>query len=439
MATAVKMAQKPLSILISGSGVAGASLALMLARHPSFTMKPIITLVERSSVPRISGQAVDVRGSAVEVIRQLGIEPDVKARHTTETGLAILNGQGSTIATLNATGDTDRQSITSEYEILRGELVGLLLDGVNKAKEEGAQVDIVHGENITHLEDYGDGVHVKFANGKLHDQDYDVVVAADGSSSRTRTMIFGKEDQKDPVKPTGMYVAFLTIPRLPQDDKIYKWCMLPNGMAMHLRPHRNPKTMGLYLVITKATKARDPEMEAVLRGDIASQKAYLKERFQDAGWQSNRFVEALDGADDFYMTHWCQVVTPKWTKERCVILGDAAFATMGVGTSLAMTGAYTIAGELSKIESSKDVSAALKQYEEIFRPLVAKHEKPPPGFPQLASPQTAWGVTMLHSVIRVVAALRLPQLAMKLFGGEEKNGWVLPDYGWKEKSKRVGS
>ena len=241
------MAQKPLSILISGAGVAGASLALMLARHPSFKMKPVITLIERSSVPRTTGQAVDIRGSGVEVIRRLGIEPDIKARHTTETGLAILNGQGSTIATLNATGDSSKQSVTSEYEILRGELVGLLLDGVNRAKEEGAAVDVVHGENIKQLENHEDGVYVEFANKKLQDQKFDVVVAADGSASKTRTMIFGKDDHKDAIQPTGMYVAFLTIPRLPQDDRIYRWCILPNGMAMHLRPHRNNNTMGLQL------------------------------------------------------------------------------------------------------------------------------------------------------------------------------------------------
>ena len=411
----------------------------MLARHPSFKMKPVITLIERSSVPRTTGQAVDIRGSGVEVIRRLGIEPDIKARHTTETGLAILNGQGSTIATLNATGDSSKQSVTSEYEILRGELVGLLLDGVNRAKEEGAAVDVVHGENIKQLEDHEDGVYVEFANKKLQDQKFDVVVAADGSASKTRTMIFGKDDHKDAIQPTGMYVAFLTIPRLPQDDRIYRWCILPNGMAMHLRPHRNNNTMGLYLAITKATKGRDPELEAIVRGDVAPQKDYLKKRFRNSGWQSNRFVEALDGADDFYMTHWCQVVTPKWTKERCVILGDAAFATMGVGTSLAMTGAYAIAGELSKIESSKDVSAALIQYEETFRPLVARHEKPLPGFPQIASPQTALGVFILHAVIRVVAALRLPQLAMQFFGGKEKNPWTLPNYGWGERVEETVS
>lgn len=61
-------------------------------------------------------------------------------------------------------------------------------------------------------------------------------------------------------------------------------------------------------------------------------------------------------------------MTPKYTKGHCVILGDAAFATMGIGTSLAMTGAYCIAGELSKIESASQAPNALQKYEDLVRP-----------------------------------------------------------------------
>jgi 2-polyprenyl-6-methoxyphenol hydroxylase-like FAD-dependent oxidoreductase len=142
------MAEKPLSVLISGAGVAGASLALMLARHPAFKVRPIVTLVERSSSPRTTGQAIDIRGPAVDVIRHLGLEPAIKARHTSEVGLAFVNAQGDVVARFDASGDAKKQSFTSEYEILRGDLLGLLLDGTQEAKEKGAEVNIVYGESI---------------------------------------------------------------------------------------------------------------------------------------------------------------------------------------------------------------------------------------------------------------------------------------------------
>lgn len=113
-----------------------------------------------------------------------------------------------------------------------------------------------------------------------------------------------------------------------------------------------------------------------------------------------------------------------------MVLGDAAFATMGIGTSLAMTGAFLISGELSKIESAKEVPAALRKYEDFFRPYVEKHQKPPPGGMQWANPQTAWGVWVFQAIVGIVAFLRLPQLFMRLFGDDGEEGWKLPDYGW---------
>lgn len=426
------MAQKPLSVLISGAGVAGSSLAYTLARHPSFKLKPIITLIERSPVPRTTGQAVDIRGPGVDVIRNLRLEPDIKARHTSETGLAFVDSRGKIVAQFDATGDPKQQSATSEYEILRGDLARILLDGVHQAKEKGADLDIVYGESIEWMEDRDEGVDVKFTHGKLERQTFDVVIGADGIASKTRSLMFGQEDRREHVRPSGLYIGFFTIPRIPEDDELCRWCSLPSGMGMHLRPHGNGKTMGVYFTITNSKKAPIPEIEPLLRDEISSQKAYLHKRFQNAGWQSERFVAGLDAADDFYMTHWCQVVTPQWAKGRCTILGDAAFATMGVGTSLALIGAYTIAGELSRIGTTADVPVALQNYETVFRPYTSKFEKALPGVPQIANPQTALGVGVLHATLRTVVALGLNKLFARYVGAGEKEGWTLPNYGWEQ-------
>ncbi|KZM22947.1 uncharacterized protein EKO05_0003898 [Ascochyta rabiei] len=426
------MSQQPLSILISGAGVAGATLALTLVRQPGFKMQPRITLIEKSPVPRTTGQAVDIRGPGVDVIRNLGLEPEIKARHTTETGLAFLDSKGSVAAVFPATGDAKVQSASSEYEILRGDLAGLLLDGVNEAKEKGVNVEVVYGEHIETMEECedGSGVNVYFSNGKISNRKFDVVIGADGIASKTRNLMFGKEDLREHVKPSGMYIGFFSIPRIPKDDSLWRWCQIPKGLGMHLRPHCNGKTMGVYFTICNSKQANLPELDEILHADVASQKKYLRQRFQNVGWESQRFVDGLDACDDFYMTHWCRVETPQWTKGRCVTLGDAAFATMGVGTSLAMTGAYCIAGELSKIESTDQVQGALRKYEDIFRPWVEKHQNQNYGGMQLANPQTAWGIWAFHTVLKVVCFLRLPQLLMRFFGGDENGGWKLPEYGW---------
>ena len=87
------------------------------------------------------------------------------------------------------------------------------------------------------------------------------------------------------------------------------------------------------------------------------------------------------------MSRAAQVKLSKWTNGRAPVLGDAVFATFGVGTSLAIQSAYVLAGELSKIQSSNDIPQALEKYE-VFRPLYAKMEEIPPGIPHVVCPQT---------------------------------------------------
>jgi 2-polyprenyl-6-methoxyphenol hydroxylase-like FAD-dependent oxidoreductase len=77
------MAAVKLKVLISGAGIAGPCLVFWLAKTGLHTS---ITIVERSTSPRVTGQAIDVRGSAVEIIKQMKLEEAVRSRHTTEEG-----------------------------------------------------------------------------------------------------------------------------------------------------------------------------------------------------------------------------------------------------------------------------------------------------------------------------------------------------------------
>ena len=118
----------------------------------------------------------------------------------------------------------------------------------------------------------------------------------------------------------------------------------------------------------------------------------------------------MDYAEDFYVSRIAQVKLSKWTNGRAAVLGDAAWATFGVGTTLAIEGAYLLAGELSRIQSSNDIPQALERYEEVFRPLYAKMEDLPPGFPQFLFPQTTWGLRLCHSIFGVVGRTKIPRL-----------------------------
>lgn len=121
------------------------------------------------------------------------------------------------------------------------------------------------------------------------------------------------------------------------------------------------------------------------------------------------------------------------TTPRCALVGDSAYAVMGMGTSLAMIGAYMIAGELSKIQSNSvaEIAAALERYEIGMKPFATKCQKLPNGVLRLANPQTTLGVGVLRTVLKFVSWSGLGKL-LTSDHWQSKESWELPDYGWED-------
>jgi len=400
-------------VLIAGAGIAGPCLAYWLAKT---RLDISITIIERSPSPRVTGQAIDIRGPAVEIIKAMKLEEAVRSRHTTEEGTRFVNSSGEFFAQFNA-GD----SFTAEYEILRADLSRLFLE----ATEGLGNVRYIYGDSVKSLEQTDKDINVTFTGGSK--ATFDLVVAADGSTSKTRSLILDEQVLKDSYKFLGQYIAFFSIPSRPTDPKLWQWYNAPKGLSIMMRPHRNTSTMGAYLCITMPARGqRDPAVEDAMDKGTEDTKRMLHEYLENAGWEAKRVLEGMDHAEDFYMSRAAQVKLSKWTNGRALVLGDAAFATFGVGTSLAIESAYVLAGELSKIKSSNDVPQALEKYEEVFRRLYASMEELPPGFPQIVFPQTAWGLRLRDSALWFVSKTKM----YKLFQGASGTDWKLPCYDW---------
>jgi 2-polyprenyl-6-methoxyphenol hydroxylase-like FAD-dependent oxidoreductase len=68
-----------LNILISGSGIAGSVYAFWLLRaYPNAN----ITIVERDPSLRLTGASVDIRSSAVDIIKWMGAEQEIRTQTT---------------------------------------------------------------------------------------------------------------------------------------------------------------------------------------------------------------------------------------------------------------------------------------------------------------------------------------------------------------------
>jgi 2-polyprenyl-6-methoxyphenol hydroxylase-like FAD-dependent oxidoreductase len=99
--------------------------------------------------------------------------------------------------------------------------------------------------------------------------------------------------------------------------------------------------------------------------------------FERGGWEVPRLVEALRRADDLYADAVSQIRMPQWSKGRVALVGDSAFAPSflsGQGTSLAIVGAYVLAGELA---SHEDPADAFATHERIARPFVETNQDLP--------------------------------------------------------------
>lgn len=380
-------------ILVTGASIAGNTVAALLGRHGAD-----VTVVERAPAFRDGGQNVDVRGVGREVLRRLGLEQAALDCGTGEQGTAWVNEDGSEAARFDA-DEIDGDGPTAEMEILRGDLARLLHDAT------GNEVAFRYDDHIVAIDEEAQTAAVTFASGAI--EQYDAVIIAEGVGSSTRDIIFANEN--DP-RWMDMIIAYFTIPRTADDDRMWRWFNSPGKRSISLRPDHQGTTRAMLCLSKEPGGEQDWDRER--------QKAFLRDRFSDAGWEATRVLAAMDETEDFYFDVLRQVRMPRWSKGRVVLTGDAAWCATplaGVGTTLAVTGAYVLAEELAR---SVTVAEAFSAYEEQMRPMVVDGQGIPKTAPRLMHPKTRLGIRLLHGALGLASLPPARNAAAKLFGGD---------------------
>lgn len=358
-----------MKILISGGGIAGTSIAFWLSK-----LGHNITVIERFPSLRATGLQIDLRGHGIEVMKRMGLEEAFRANSAPEEGLQIVDKTGRRRAFFpaNKTGKGE-QSFTTDWEIMRGDLCRIIYDA---GKE---RVRYVFGMSIDGLEETDGGVTVKFSDGKS--ESFDLVVGADGSGSQTRKMMLGS-GAPDAFYPLGggkLHVAYFTAPRPMQEGEQYlaTLYMATANRGIMIRRH-NPHAIQVLLGGTTDSV----RLKNARRGDTREEKEAFAEVLQGAGWQSEEVITSMRNADDFYCERLGVVKLDSWSKGRVVLIGDAAYcpsANTGMGTTSSMVGAYILAGEIGRhcgADGTQDgLAAALKAYEQTFRPFMNQVQK----------------------------------------------------------------
>jgi 2-polyprenyl-6-methoxyphenol hydroxylase-like FAD-dependent oxidoreductase/tryptophan-rich sensory protein len=397
-------------ILITGASVAGNTVAWWLGRA-GFD----VTVVERAPAFRDGGQNIDVRGSGREVLRRMGLEQSALEQGTGEEGTAWVEANGR-IAAQFLTADQDGDGPTAEMEILRGDLARLLYEPAAE------RVTYRFGDSVTAIVEDDEAACVTFASGRT--ERYDAVIVAEGVGSATRRHMFAHENTP---RWMDLTIAYFTIPRTAEDDRLWRWYNAPGGRSVSLRPDRHGTTRVMLSVQQPPGGEQDWSQER--------QKAWLRKRFSDAGWQSARVLEGMDATDDFYFDVLRQVRMPRWSKGRVVLTGDAAWCATpiaGIGTTLAITGAYVLAAEMAR---SDNVVAAFAAYERAMRPMVEDAQGVPKIAPRLMNPHSRLGIRLLHGALRTASRPAVRGITGKLFGGSTKE----PDLSQYDQNRTDGS
>jgi 2-polyprenyl-6-methoxyphenol hydroxylase-like FAD-dependent oxidoreductase len=363
------------TVLISGAGVAGPTLAYWLARHG---FRP--TVVERAEGKRSSGNPVDVRGRAIDVARQMGVLPRLREAATSVSGMAFVAASGRRIGRLPLGGPD-----SGEVEVPRADLAAIMYDAARDHAE------FLFGESIKALAQDADGVDVTFASSQRR---FDLVVGADGLHSEVRRLVFGPASGY--ARHLGMYVATLPLGHPAADPSTVLIYNLP-GRSVSVHP-ANGNAMVAFIF-------RSPAIPGLDNRDTKACKRIVTDAYRDGGWELPNLLDCLSATDDLYFDSVARVRLPTWTRGRVTLVGDAAscMSLFGNGSSLAIAGAATLAQELN---AAGDHATAFRAYEARHRIQVRPTQRGRLIAGALLVPATRVGITTRNITVRLLGRPR---------------------------------
>jgi 2-polyprenyl-6-methoxyphenol hydroxylase-like FAD-dependent oxidoreductase len=365
------------TVLISGASVAGPALAYWLHRY-GFTP----TVVERAPAPRPGGYAVDFRGASMKVLDRMGILPEVEARATRMGSMVYVKKSGKPAAT------TSVEAFSGELEILRGDLVDILYSRTADTTE------YLFDDSIASIDQDADGVDVVFDSGL--ERRFDLVIGADGLHSNVRRLAFGPESSY--LHELGYYASVYTVENHLGLDHTGRILNVPGKTVGTSSARDNTEATALFYFASEPLTYN--------RRDVAAQQQLVAEQFAGIGWEVPRLLEGMRTAPDFYFDSISQIKLDSYSRGRTALVGDAGYCASplsGMGTSLAIVGAYVLAGELHA--AGGDHVRAFAEYDVRMRGFVAACQKQGVDGARWFIPASRWFTAVRNLTFRMLPYL----------------------------------
>ena len=309
-----------------GASIAGPTLAWWLHRY-GFR----VTVVERApALRKAGGHAVDLFAPALDIVERMGLLDAVQERRTGTERITVRREGASRAVTIDLVrlmGVVSRRHV----EIMRDDLSEIL----HAAGRD--DVEYVFGDSVTAIADDGT---VAFERGAA--RRFDLVVGADGLHSTVRRLVFGPESGF--TRWLGAYLAVASVPNFRGLRDSMDGIIGVDRLGGMYSARHMPDARAMFFF-------RPPAPLDLDHRDVAAQRRALRAAFADLDdGDVPRLLDEADRTDAFYFDSITQLRLDTWSRGRVTLVGDAGYCpgpAVGGSTSLAVVGAFTLAGELA--------------------------------------------------------------------------------------------
>jgi 2-polyprenyl-6-methoxyphenol hydroxylase-like FAD-dependent oxidoreductase len=368
-------------ILISGASISGPVLAYWLTRY-GFE----VTVVERAAALRkTGGHAVDLFRPAMEISEKMGVLPKIEALATgTDTGRIYREGARRPV----------RIDITKAVSATSDRHVEIMRDDLSEAYYDAGRdhVEYLFGDSITAISPDGE---VTFEHAAP--RRFDIVIGADGLHSNVRHLVFGEDAGR--TRFLGGYLAVHSVPKtLAREGE-----MVVHVGSGHLagiytaRPLDDARALFMF--------RSKQELQYHYR-DVVRQKELLYAEFAGMHPTVDCWLDELDRTPAFYFDSITQLLLDTWSHGRVTLVGDAGYCpgpAVGGSTSIAVLGAYVLAGELA--QANGDYAQAFAAYEREMADSVRRSRAVARTVAKSLVPNSAAGVWALTLGAQLVSLL----------------------------------
>lgn len=376
-----------MKVLISGASIAGPVLAHWLTRR-GFD----VTVVEKApQLRKTGGHAIDLFGPAMDIAEQMGVLDAVLA-HATGTEQILFHRRG---ARRPARIDyTKLSSALSDrhVEIMRDDLSEIFYDAARR------DVEYIFGDHITAIGEDGE---VTFARGAR--RRFDLVIGADGLHSGVRQLVFGADSGH--TEFLGAYLSVVSVPKALARDGVMTGYLDVDRTAMIYTADHLDDARAVFLFRPAAEFTYDHR-------DTPSQQRQLHDRFSGLGAEVDGWLAEIERTPAFYFDAITQMQLTSWSRGRVTLVGDAGYCpgpAVGGSTSLAVIGAYVLAGELER--AGGDPAVAYPAYERVMREPVIGARALAKSMAKNILPSSQLGVRALVVAGQLISVLPTPLTA----------------------------